>query len=106
MRFKCANSISARLRSRLDCSKASVLAKARATSRAASFTSRTIRREGMFGQHLGLSMAVRQGRLVANPVIRADMAGGGQHFAGGAHINVLFLVKSEIFPREGPILAL
>jgi hypothetical protein len=41
-------------------SKASVLARARATSRASSFTSRTIRREGRFGQHFGLSTQARQ----------------------------------------------
>jgi hypothetical protein len=33
------------------------------------------------------------------------MAGGGQNFAGWAYINVLFLVKPEVFPREGTILA-
>jgi hypothetical protein len=55
MRFRCANSISTFLRSRRDCANASVLARARAMSRAASFTSRTIRRTGMFGQHFSLS---------------------------------------------------
>src|SRR6202040_3087197 len=55
MRLRCANSISIFLRSRRDCANALVLARARATSRAASFTSRTIRRAGMFGQHFALS---------------------------------------------------
>jgi hypothetical protein len=42
-------------RPRHDCSKASVLASARATLQAASLTSRTILRAGMFGQQFGLS---------------------------------------------------
>jgi hypothetical protein len=53
------------------------------------------------------STAVRQRRLVAERVIGADMAsGGGEQFVGWADINVLFLVESEVFSREGPILAL
>jgi hypothetical protein len=43
------------LRSRRDCSKASVSAKDRATSRACSWTSRGILRNGTFGQHSALS---------------------------------------------------
>jgi hypothetical protein len=54
IRFKCANNISTRLRSRRDCSKASVLESARAVSRASSLTSRGIMSAGVFGQHLGL----------------------------------------------------
>jgi hypothetical protein len=50
--------------------------------------------------------AVRPWCLVADRVIGADVAGGGQHFAGWADINVPFLVKPEVFPREGAILAL
>src|SRR6266511_3736569 len=34
------------------------------------------------------------------------MAGGGEHFVGWADINGPFLVKPEVFSREGPILAL
>jgi hypothetical protein len=34
------------------------------------------------------------------------MASGGEHFAGWADINVLFLVEPEVFSREDPILAL
>lgn len=49
--FDIAASISTFLRSRRVCAKASVFASVRATSRAASFTSRTMRRDGMFGQH-------------------------------------------------------
>jgi hypothetical protein len=37
------------------CANAAVLARARATSRAASFTSRLIRRAGMFAQHFALT---------------------------------------------------
>ncbi len=55
MRLRWANSISTRFRSRHDCSKASVLASARATSRASSWMLRGILRSGAFGQHLDLS---------------------------------------------------
>jgi len=48
-------SISIFLRSRRERANASVLARLRATSRAASFTSRTTGRAGMFGQHFALS---------------------------------------------------
>src|SRR5438132_1741 len=51
MRLRCANRISIFLRSRRDCSKASVSAKDRATSRACSWMSRGILRNGTFGQH-------------------------------------------------------
>src|SRR5258707_9917912 len=54
IRFKCANNISTRLRSRRDCSKASVLESARAVSRASSLTSRGIMRAGVFGQAVPL----------------------------------------------------
>jgi hypothetical protein len=39
-------------------------------------------------------------------MIGADMPGGGQHFTGWANINASFSVESEVFSREGPILAL
>jgi hypothetical protein len=55
MRFRCANRISIFLRSRRDCSKPSVPASDRATSRACSWMSRGILRDGSFGQHCGLS---------------------------------------------------
>jgi hypothetical protein len=55
MRFKCANRISIFLRSRRDCSKPSVPANDRETSRACSWTPRGILRDGSFGQHRGLS---------------------------------------------------
>ena len=50
--------------------------------------------------------AVRQRCVVTNPVIRADMPGGGHHFAGRADINVPFSVVPKVFPRKSPILAL
>ena len=59
MRLRCANSISTFLRSQHECANTCVLASARATSRAASFTSRLIRRAGMFGQHFALSGQAR-----------------------------------------------
>ena len=55
MRLRCANRISIFLRSRRDSSKASVSASERATSRACSWMSRGILRDGSFGQHCGLS---------------------------------------------------
>ena len=65
MRFKCANRISIFLRSRRDCSKPSVLASERATSRACSWMSRGILRDGSFGQHCGLSGHTSQSSLLA-----------------------------------------
>jgi hypothetical protein len=65
MRFKCANRISIFLRSRRDCSKLSVLANDRATSRARSWISRGILRNGSFGQHCGLSGHISQSSLLA-----------------------------------------
>ena len=55
MRFRCANSISTFLRSRRVWVNASVLASARATSRASSFISRGTLRCGDVAQHLDLS---------------------------------------------------
>src|SRR3954453_6058294 len=65
MRFKCANRISIFLRSCRDCSKPSVPANDRATSRACSWTSRGILRDGSFGQHCGLSGHISQSSLLA-----------------------------------------
>src|SRR6476660_1780665 len=65
MRFKCANRISIFLRSRRDCSKLSVPANDRATSRACSWISRGILRDGSFGQHCGLSGHTSQSSLLA-----------------------------------------
>jgi hypothetical protein len=65
MRFRCANRISIFLRSRRDCSKPSVPANDRATSRACSWMSRGILRVGSFGQHLGFSGQTSQSRLLA-----------------------------------------
>ena len=65
MRFKCANRISIFLRSRRDCSKASVPANDRATSRACSWMSRGTLRDGSFGQHCGLSGHRSQSSLLA-----------------------------------------
>ena len=65
MRFKCANRISIFLRSRRDCSKPSVPANDRATSRACSWMSRGILRCGSFGQHCGLSGHTSQSSLLA-----------------------------------------
>src|SRR6516164_6960220 len=39
-------------------------------------------------------------------MIRADVPGGGQHFAGRADIDVPFSVVPKVIPRKGPILAL
>jgi hypothetical protein len=65
MRFKCANRISIFLRSWRDCSKPSVPANDRATSRACSWMSRGILRDGSFGQHCGLSGQTSQSSLLA-----------------------------------------
>src|SRR5213079_272027 len=65
MRFKCANRISIFLRSHRDRSKASVPANDRATSRACSWTSRGILRDGSFGQQVGFSGQRSQSRLLA-----------------------------------------
>jgi hypothetical protein len=65
MRFRCANRISIFLRSRRDCSKASVSASERATSLACSWMSRGILRDGSFGQHCGLSGHTSQSSLLA-----------------------------------------
>jgi hypothetical protein len=63
MRLRCANSISIFLRSRRECANASVLARSRVTSRAASLTSRTTRHAGIFGQHFALSGHARHSGL-------------------------------------------
>jgi hypothetical protein len=68
MRFKCANRISIFLRSRRDCSKLSVPANDRATSRACSWISRGILRDGSFGQLCGLSGQTLQSSLLARYV--------------------------------------
>jgi hypothetical protein len=68
MRLRCANSISTFLRSRRDCANASVLARARATSRAASFTSRTITSMGSPESVLGSCFP----RVAANTSIRTS----------------------------------
>jgi hypothetical protein len=65
IRFKCANRISIFLRSRRDLSKPSVPANDRATSRACSWISRGILRDGSFGQHCGLSAQTSQSSLLA-----------------------------------------
>ena len=65
MRFKCANLISIFLRACRDRSKASVPANDRATSRACSWMSRGILRDGSFGQHCGLSGHTSQSSLLA-----------------------------------------
>src|SRR5580765_4496758 len=65
MRFRWANSISTRLRSWRDCSNASVLASARATSRASSYMLRGILRAGSFGQHRILNAQTSQSSLLA-----------------------------------------
>src|SRR6195256_6233530 len=65
MRFRCANRISIFFRSRRDCSKPSVPANDRATSRACSWMSRGILRAGSFGQHCGLSGQPSQSSLLA-----------------------------------------
>ena len=104
MRFKWANSISTRLRSRHDCSKASVSASARATSRASSCTSRVIFRHGVFGQHLGFKragFAITLEGEVAKRVVGADGPGRGQQLSLRAHINIAFLVEAEVVSAPG-----
>ena len=65
MRLRCANSISTRFRSWRDCSKASVLTSARATSRASSWMLRGILRSGAFGQHFDFSGQGPQSEVLA-----------------------------------------
>ena len=57
---KCAKRISTRFLSSRDLANAFVLIFRRATSRASSISSRTIRREGMLGQHFCFNGHVRQ----------------------------------------------
>ena len=76
MRLRCANSISTFLRSPRDCANASVLARARTTSRAASFTSRTSRRHVRAALRLEWARAtLRYGGQIAACVVGADVAG-------------------------------
>jgi hypothetical protein len=63
---ECASSARSASRSSCrDCSKPSVPASDRATSRACSWMSRGILRDGSFGQHWGLSGHISQSRLLA-----------------------------------------
>jgi len=60
-----ANSISTFFLCRREVTQASVLAMARALSRAASWIDRETLREGMFGQHVGFSGQASQSALLA-----------------------------------------
>src|SRR5258705_10570309 len=106
MRFRCANSISTFLRSRRDCANASVSARARATSRAASFTfpARWHVRAALCLQWTGATL--RHGDQIADRVISADMTGRGQRLARRACIDVAHLVIDEVLTRECAVLAL
>jgi hypothetical protein len=64
MRFMCANRISTFLRSRRDCSKASVLARARTRSRTSSWTSRVTLRTTAVVQ-FGFNEQLEQSFLLA-----------------------------------------
>ena len=66
--------------SRRVCAKASVFASVRATSRAASFTSRTMRRDGMFGQHFGLRGQSRHRRTTLVRAFGCRIRGTQQTF--------------------------
>jgi membrane fusion protein, multidrug efflux system len=81
MRLSCANNILIFLRSWRECANASVLAKSRATSRAASFTLRTTCRSGMFG-HFALSGHTRNSGTGAGSEASHPIAGHFIEIAG------------------------
>src|SRR4029078_10410257 len=108
MRFKCANRISIFLRSRRDVSKPLVPANDRATSRACSWISRGILRDGSFGQHCGLSGHTSQSSLLARyssvlpsctvPLVPSRFPPGQWYVVGR--------VISKVAAREGAIVSL
>src|SRR5438445_3265918 len=103
IRFRCANNISTRLRSRRDCSKASVLESARAMSRASSLMSSGIMRAGVFGQHLDLRGHAPQSRVLAiyRSIFSERMRPVDAH---RADVDIAFLGKREVSPRKGAVL--
>src|SRR5829696_457134 len=109
MRFKCANRISIFLRSFRDCSKPSELASKRAASRACSWMSRGILRDGFFGQHFGLSGHTSQSSLLARSRSVLPSCTGAacpQLLTAGAMIDVVGPVISKVAAREGAVIPL
>src|ERR1700737_3280515 len=109
MRLRCANRISIFLRSRRDCSNPSVPANDRATSRACSWISRGILRDGSFGQHCGLSGHTSQSSLLARYRSVLPLMHGATRpkpLPAWAVVKVACRVISKVAPREGAIIPL
>src|SRR6266704_2960309 len=70
---------------------------------------RGILRRGPFGQHCALRRQLRQSPVLAlekgSPSL-TSLPVVVRTFAGRTNVNVLLLVEGEVFPTEGPILAL
>ena len=110
IRFKCANLISIFLRSRRDFSKSSVSANDRATSRACSWMSRGILRDGSFGQHCGLSGHTSQSSLLARyrsvlPSCTVPLV-PSLRFSARAVVNVAGRIISKVAAGEGAVVPL
>src|SRR4051794_11969230 len=109
MRFKCANRISIFLRSCRDCSKPLVPANDRATSRACSWMSRGILRDGSFGQHCGLSGQTLQSELacaIQKCLALVQGAACPEPLSARAVVDVAGRVISEVAAREGAVIPL
>ena len=109
MRFRCANRISIFLRSRRDVSKPSVPASDRATSRACSYMSRGILRDGSFGQHCGLSGHTSQSSLLAryrSVLALVHGAARSEPLSSRAAVDVAGRIISKVAAREGAIIPL
>ena len=101
----CANRISTFLRSRRDCWKASVSAKARTRSRTSSLRSRVILR-AVAVVHFGFNEQLRAVALagpVVNDVALIDIARAGQFRTTWANIDVALLIEDEVGTAEGAI---
>ena len=109
MRFRCANRISIFLRSRRDCSKPSVPANDRATSRACSCMSRGILRAGSFGQHCGLSghtLRVELAGAIQKRLALVHGAARSEPLSARAVVDVAGRIISKVAAGEGAIIPL
>jgi hypothetical protein len=109
MRLRCANRISIFLRSRRDCSKASVSASERATSRACSWMSRGILRDGFLRAALRFErayIAVELAGAIQERLALVHCAARSKPLPAGALVNVVCRVISEVPTREGAIVPL
>jgi hypothetical protein len=109
MRLRCANRISIFLRSRRDSSKASVSASERATSRACSWMSRGILRDGFLRAALRFErayIAVELAGAIQERLALVHCAARSKPLPAGALVNVVCRVISEVPTREGAIVPL